>query len=396
MTGNRWLLLALVSSAIFYGSLYPFSFHVTALDAAAPHHLLATWRQAPPSLGDALANLLFYIPLGFSFVQALNKKAAAGAILAVALGGGAALSLAMELLQFYDAGRDSSMSDVYLNSAGSLLGALAALAWGRQIFSDKVLAPDNSGFALLILLAWLGWRLFPYAPVIDLHKYWASLKPVVLAPSLDPYGMFRFAIMWTAVIYLAQFGLRLRNPKVVVPAAIAGVFLAKILIVDLVITLPEIIGAILAVIFFYFVLQKHVKAGTRLLAVLFMTSVLLERILPLQISLHTKPFEWIPFYGFLHGALEVNAQSFMQKLFLYGAGLFLLTAAGISLVWATALECALLLGTSIVETHLIERSGEITDALLAVLLGVIFYLLDGTQAALRGEANPHRRRIWDS
>ncbi len=386
MQNRPWLLVALVLVAIIYGSLYPFALHVPPGDEGALSSFLATWRRPPQSRGDLLANLLFYFPLGLLAVRALVEKLDHKTALILTVASGALLSLCMELLQHFDAGRVSAMSDFYLNSIGTAAGAVAGLLWGQKLLALTIIPRDASPFAALLLLAWLGWRLFPYEPVIDLHKYWASVKPLLLSPSFDIYEMFRYAILWGAVTSLIQFGLKILKTHLAVPAAMAAFFLAKMLIVDQMITFPEIIGALAALGFLILVLNPQRTLGTRLLAAAFLVSVALERVLPLQISATARPFEWIPFFSFLHGSLAVNTQSFMQKTFLYGAALVLLMDAGLGLAWASLLEGAVLLATSVFETLLVGRSAEITDAVMVILLALVCHALTTMRPPARNEA----------
>ena len=388
MQNRPWLLVALVLVAIIYGSLYPFALHVPPGDEGALTSFLATWRRPPQSRGDLLANLLFYFPFGLLAVRALVEKLDYKTALILTVASGALLSLSMELLQHFDAGRVSAMSDFYLNSIGTAAGAVAGLLWGQKLLALTIVPRDASLFAALLLLAWLGWRLFPYEPVIDLHKYWASVKPLLLSPSFDIYEMFRYATLWGAVTYLIQFGLKVLKPYLAVPAAMAAFFLAKMLIVDQVITFPEIIGALAALGFLIFVLNPQRTLGTRLLAAAFLVSIALERILPLQMSAAARPFEWIPFFSFLHGSLAVNTQSFMQKTFLYGAALVLLMDAGLGLVGASLFEGAVLAATSVFETLLVGRSAEITDAVMVILLALVCHALTTMRPHARNEALP--------
>jgi hypothetical protein len=214
------------------------------------------------------------------------------------------------------------------------------------------------------------------------------VKPLLLSPSFDIYEMFRYATLWGAVTYLIQFGLKVLKPYLAVPAAMAAFFLAKMLIVDQVITFPEIIGALAALGFLIFVLNPQRTLGTRLLAAAFLVSIALERILPLQMSAAARPFEWIPFFSFLHGSLAVNTQSFMQKTFLYGAALVLLMDAGLGLVGASLFEGAVLAATSVFETLLVGRSAEITDAVMVILLALVCHALTTMRPHARNEALP--------
>ena len=371
MLNRLFLLVSLVVVGIVYGSLYPFAFHVPSGHEGALASFVATWRQPPQSRGDLLANLLFYFPLGVLCVGPLVERFERITVVVLTVAIGASLSLTMELTQRFVGGRVSAMSDFYLNTIGTAAGAFIGLAWGRELLTVRIIPRDASPFAAMLLLAWLGWRLFPYEPVIDLHKYWASIKPLVLRPSLGVYDIFRFAAMWGAVTYLIQFGLKVEKPLLVIATVMAAVFGAKMLIIDQVITLPEVIGALCAFCYLAFVLRSQRKFGTRLFAAMFLLSITLERILPLQLANASKSFEWIPFFSFLHGSMAVNLQSFLQKAFLYGSGLALLTGAGLSLLSASFLEGTILLATSLLETSLAGRSAEITDTVMVFLLAAV-------------------------
>ena len=73
-------------------------------------------------LENLFGNIVLFIPLGFLAVLALRQS------LAVILGLGAALSLLIETTQFVLGDRWSDIDDVLLNTTGTLLGALAAIA----------------------------------------------------------------------------------------------------------------------------------------------------------------------------------------------------------------------------------------------------------------------------
>jgi VanZ family protein len=169
------ILTAIVAAVIVYGSLYPFRFYDNP-DTDGPIRALWATRSVFASPGNLIANFVLYVPLGFLWVQSSRKQRWSG--VAIAFAAGIALSTFIELIQFYDAGRYSNMSDIYVNGAGSLFGAIAALG-SRNFRTSKLerfLQPDG---AIILLGCWLGYRLFPYAPVINLHKYWDAIKPLL-------------------------------------------------------------------------------------------------------------------------------------------------------------------------------------------------------------------------
>jgi glycopeptide antibiotics resistance protein len=101
------------------------------------------------------------------------------------------MSLSVELTQYYDQGRVTAFSDSYTNTLGTLLGGLAALAIGAKFRLPFIGEVTTRPIPTLLIIAWLAYRMYPYVPTIDLHKYWNALKPIVLTPSLTPYDLFR-------------------------------------------------------------------------------------------------------------------------------------------------------------------------------------------------------------
>jgi VanZ family protein len=366
-----YALAAAVAILIAYGSLYPFVFRDAGSLSADISHFLAS--QPTQSRGDFLANLLLYIPLGLvatlAFAQGLSRAVAA--ILAVFCG--ASLSLFIELAQFFDAGRVSAFSDFALNVAGTLAGVGIALAAGARPVKTVWPAGAAPAFARLLLLAWLGWRLFPYVPTLEIHKYWRSLKPVLFAEGVSAYDIFRFAVLWLSVIFLFQTGVR-RSTGLLLLAVLAY-FAAKASIINQVLSLPELLGAALALLLTPLILGRLSSIGAPLVAALLLLIVTLSRVLPWEFAATPRSFQWIPFFGFLHGSLQVNLISFAEKFYLYGAVLVLLVRTGLWLGAAVGLECLILFGTSWLQTMMAHRSAEISDAVLALVLGCIYAFL---------------------
>ncbi|HET7086115.1 MAG TPA: VanZ family protein [Rhizomicrobium sp.] len=373
--GPRLALVAAVALVILYGSLYPFAFQDTGTFAADLAHLLGTWRQGPQGRGDFLANLVLYAPLGLTMMLTLERLRPKGLAVILAVLAGAILSLTVELAQFYDTSRVSALSDVYLNVAGTLGGA--ALAWVGGWGLEKASWPHGSApsFARLLLLAWVGWRLYPYVPVIDLHKYWHALRPLLSAVPLAPENIFRYGTLWLSVAFLLRTGFRPARPGWWLFWTIAAFFVAKILIVGQSMSREEILGAPAAMILDALFFRRSKSAGPAVLAALLLAVVLWARLSPWHFTASLKHFQWVPFFGFLHGSLQVNLISFCEKFYSYGVVILLLTAAGMRLPAATALECTLLLVTSVLQTFMVARSAEVTDAVLALACGVVYALL---------------------
>ena len=161
------LVLAFICLVV-YASLYPFAdWRDQGLSPFT--FLTAPWPQYLVGF-DVAVNTLGYAPLGFLLALIVLRRSNTGAALALAVMGGALLSLCMETLQSYLPSRIPSNADWALNSIGTALGACTAWAlnglgvvssWSR--FRARWFALDASG-ALALLLLWPMALLFP-APV---------------------------------------------------------------------------------------------------------------------------------------------------------------------------------------------------------------------------------------
>jgi hypothetical protein len=123
----------------------------------------------------------------------------------------------------------------------------------------------------------------------------------------------------------------------------------------------------------WLLLADSVSARIRVtrIALLFSGHVILERLAPFEFTTYGRAFGWIPFHSFLYGSLELNIVSFLEKAFLYGAMIWLLDMSGLRLGISIILVAVVLFATSCAETYLPGRSAEITDALMALLIGAI-------------------------
>src|SRR5688500_5435867 len=116
------LVTAIIVGLIVYGSLFPFDFRIPAGENRSLGALIRTWDLLP-SRGNLIANTLLYAPLGFFGFLALGTRIDARIRVLAAILSGLVLSVALELTQFYDAGRRTHLADVYTNTIGTVLGA---------------------------------------------------------------------------------------------------------------------------------------------------------------------------------------------------------------------------------------------------------------------------------
>lgn len=357
------IVLACVIAVIVHGSLYPYSFHFVAGPANPLATLIDSWAVPPTGLADLVANLLLYVPLGFFAALSLGGRwrLAWTALL------GFALSTIIETAQFYDAGRVTNMSDVYLNTTGAIAGGLSAILLRNWLRDHLPRVQEFRPVPLLLLLVFVAWRLFPYVPTIDVHKYWHSIRPVVLHPRFSLMESFRYFVTWLVAGYLLT-PIFPRRTIAAMCAFGAFVFSAKIAIVGSVLNPSELIGALLAFLVGAAMFGRSRMAAC-LVAPLMCVLLVVTRLEPFIFHSPPKAFGWIPFASFLQGSLDTDLVSFLEKVFLYGASIWIVAETGVPPWLATIAIAALLLGTSVLEIWLPGRSGELTDAVMALLIG---------------------------
>ncbi|HUN39749.1 MAG TPA: VanZ family protein [Acetobacteraceae bacterium] len=378
-TRSYAVVLLVVVIFILYGSLFPFEYRQQFYPGGPVAYLLSTWHVWDHR-GDLLSNILLYLPFGFFATLALPSRMSGmqRALLAALVG--IALSCCVEIAQFHDAGRVTSMGDVYANGIGAGLGAVAAALMGASIRWPFVqeLAADPT--AALLLVMFFGYRLYPYVPTIDLHKYWHALWPIVRSPSLSPYDLARYTVTWLfiAVIVHALYGSR--RFLMLFPLLCGVEFIGKIMIVGTALTVPDVAGAVAAYALWTLLLQR-LPGRFAIVALLFAGMVAAARLEPFRFLPLSRGFGWIPFASFMEGSMNVAMQAFCQKFYEYGGLIWLLGCCGIALPIGIALTATLLLGTSIAECWLPGRSAEITDAAMGLVIGGAFAML--RQAARR-------------
>jgi VanZ family protein len=382
-----WLVTILVATVIIYGSLYPFEFRVPPHDIGPVATFLASiWER--PGRGDALANVLLYMPLGVFFLLGFRRGSAQNVGLVLATVIGALLSLSMELTQYYDEGRVTSFSDFYTNTVGALLGALAAKAVGARFRLPVIGEVFARPIPTLLLIAWLAYRMYPYVPTIDLHKYWNALKPIVLTPSLTGYDLFRQTAIWLAAYALVEACVRRRQSAFLAPLFAVAVLGAKVLVITIMLKLTDPLGAGIAYVIWLLLLRLPARLAAAIAGLVLCGYVVASRLEPFAFLPVPRDFGWIPFLSLMQGSVEVDTLAFLEKFFLYGAMVYLLGNAVGSRLVAALFVATVLFAASWAEIYLPGRSAEITDGLLALIIAVMFALLPTERVGGATEPKP--------
>lgn len=371
------LLLAVL--IILYGSLFPFEFRERDYPGSALLYFFGTWREWD-NRGDLLANILLYLPFGFLAVNALPARFPGLFKLFLATIAGIALSCGVEIAQFHDVGRVTSMGDVYANGIGAASGAAAGILLGATTRWPFVGELAVNPIAALLFTMFFAYRLYPYVPVIDLHKYWHAVRPMLMTPSL-PLGEFlRYFVTWLFVAALVHVLWGSCRFWFLFPLVCGGEFLGKALIVDNELKLNDLLGGASAWLV-WAVLLRRMPSKFGVVAIMFAAMIAIERLQPFQFEAFAHAFGWIPFASFMQGSIGVDIQAFCQKFYEYGGLIWLLNRCGVRLLVSTLFTATFLFVTSFAECWLPGRSAEITDGFMALILGGVFALLREQTAA---------------
>src|SRR5712675_2248374 len=163
----RYLFVAYVLLVV-YASLHPFSGWRDR--GLPPFAFVAAPFTRPMPVFDMVVNVIGYVPLGFLAALAAYPRLRGGGAFVFGFACSVSLSFALESLQLYLPTRTSSNLDLLANTAGGLVGALAALATtrplmdaeGLQRLRNRLFVPGRrTDLGLVLLGLWLFAQLNP-------------------------------------------------------------------------------------------------------------------------------------------------------------------------------------------------------------------------------------------
>lgn len=371
-------ILAIVVALILYGSLYPWQFHARDYGRNPLWILLHTWPgRFDRYVGwDVAINITLYVPLGIFGFLAVRAGAPRVALVLAPLALALGLSASIEMLQLFDDSRTCSLSDVASNVAGAAVGIVAGALYRAQL--QRFLARQRTAAllrpsgALLLLSCWLGYQLFPLFPVWGRTNVVHRLAALTATTALSPVDTLVVFAEWVAVACLLE---SLRKTKT------NGALALLLLVVPLRLILrtrtlawSDIVGAVAAYSAWLCLPRLWVR---RAAPVLLAGALILSELAPFHFAARNgaRAFNWVPFRGLFRSDWQDGFVVLFRKSFWYGSVLWLWRASGRSLAWGTAIAAAALFLLEQVQVYLPGRTPEITDAVLAVLMGLLLWLL---------------------
>ena len=369
-------ILLIVVALILYGSLYPWQFHLHRLGANPLWILLHSWPAGINryEVWDVAVNVALYLPAGVFGFLAVRERAPQAVRIVTPLLLALLLSASVEMIQLFDVSRDCSASDVIANVAGAAvgigLGAVYRARLRRALQGREAASLLHPSGALLMLCCWLGYQVFPLFPALGRTKL--AIKLAAFGP-LSTISFVQTLLVfaeWLAVACLLKGMLGKTSSRALALLFLAP--LARLLIVGHTLGWSDVAGAAAAYSVWLGLPRLYVRRATPLLLA---GSLVLGELAPLHFT-RAAAFNWVPFRGFFEASWQHGFILLFRKTFWYGAVIWLWSAAGYGPVRVVSATAASLFVLERVQVFLPGRVPEITDAVLAVLIGVVLWHLD--------------------
>jgi VanZ family protein len=368
-------ILAIVIALILYGSLYPWQFQARHYNASPLWILLHTWPHGFDRylFWDIAVNVALYLPLGVFGFLSVNPKASRVLRVLAPLALALVLSASIEMLQLFDDSRMCSLSDVASNVTGAAVGIAAGALYSgrlRRLLDGQgpasLLRPSG---AVLLLCCWLGYQIFPLFPSwgrTNLFRRIATLWP---APAISPVDTLVVFAEWLAVACLLESILKRQASGLL--TLLLLLVPGRLIIAGRTLAWPDIVGALAAYAVWLCLPRLLVR---RAAPVLLAGALVLAELSPFHLG-PARAFNWVPFRGMFRSTWQDGFVVLFRKSFWYGSVLWLWRGAGYRLAATTAITAGALFLLERAQIYLPGRTPEITDAVLAVLMGLLIWLL---------------------
>ncbi len=283
------------------------------------------------------------------------------------------LSAIVEMIQLYTPHRVCSSVDLATNILGSALGVVAGIAFTR-IVDVPLTAPEfhfRDRGAVILLFTWISFLLFPLFPALWFSVWRTKLSGFIHAPLFSPIPTLLSAAEWFAAGRL-----------LIAAGAKSPIhwLLALLLLVPFQFAIinhnpmpSDFEGAAIAALLFYF-WGMRASAG-RFAGIALLAALTLRALAPFCFEGPPQAFLWIPFGGLLGTEWQNGVTILLGKIFQYGASILLLDRAGLGAFPSIAAVTLVLACIEGLQTRIPGHVPEISDPLIAILLGAGFLVL---------------------
>jgi VanZ family protein len=332
---------------------------------------LRQFATAPTDVSDIIANLLFYVPLGFALLLQFDRRRnfIVGLLSCAAIGAG--VSFLMEWLQHLVPGRTPSLRDVVLNVISTSLGAIIGYAYHR-IESSRALRPWLSSAAIdpvvaALLACWIAVHSIPFLPKLGLYRAWEAIVTLRNLEWTSGGSAWWFAcyLILASLLRTIVWPKRFWNAFILIAGAS---LLAQIVFRRHQLEFDECIGFGIALPLVAWFQRSPVWSASLSLWGFIIAGLLVTALYPFNFTPPPRALNWMPFSGVLDVEMQNGVTSLLAKTFLYGGALWVGSRACGNLTVPTTL---LVLVTGAIEglqMWLPTRTPESTDPLMMLLL----------------------------
>jgi len=151
------------------------------------------------------------------------------------------------------------------------------------------------------------------------------------------------------------------------------VFPLRLILLDRHLTTSEVAGAGLGIAVWLGFLGRR-RNPSLATGVAVMAAIVISGLAPFHFLAEPQGFSWTPFQAVLGSPWSDGLVILLQKSFLYGAAIWCLRASAGQWIVPTLGVSAVIGGLEVIQRYLPGRTPEITDPVLALLLGVVLSL----------------------
>jgi VanZ family protein len=362
-----WL-LAVIAFLIAFGSLYPFSFSASP---DRPIELGQLLTFAGTTRSDVAANVLLYLPFGACVAWLAAPRGGGWLAVVVATVVGAALSCAIEYAQLYETRRVASLADLASNTTGAFAGALLSLAIaeaGRNRHASPYAGLLRHPVAAALVFSWIGFRLAPFAPVLEPGKWLAAFAPLGDAGSFAVGELALHGLAWLIVVAICR-RLAPERPAGLAAALMAVVLAGRVLFAGMTLETAEICGMVAALVLSPLLARPSPSTLALGLACALFVLVAIEGLAPFDFQLAQDRFALLPFGESLTQYRAANLTDVFLRCFANGALVWLLVQAGLTAVAAAGTGAGIVFALEFLQTWIPGQTAEITDPIVALAAG---------------------------
>lgn len=363
------LILCLIITLIMYGSLYPFNF--VWQEIPWDQWLLLDSLHHRAGRTDIVGNVLLFIPYGLMGLV-YHRYPIALRILLIFFSG-LLLAYCLQILQLYLPSRDAALGDAMYNGLGLLIGIgiglcihlMAKQSWSRW--------NEATAIGLFLLACWIGYRCFPFIAEWSQANINASWQPLRDWPYFHPWQTLQICFAWLLCFRIMHFIVPNSSLRWAPLCCVLLLFAAELVMKNNLITWNDLLGSTLALLLFA-CLRYQTYFDALLLCGAFISWALFT-LSPFAWQSTPSDFNWLPFKGFLHGALWSNSVVLLHKTFIYGSLLYLLRR---KYLWlnATIMLGLYLLLLEIAQQFSRYQQADITNPVLVLLIALTLATLE--------------------